>query len=95
MRQSKLFHNKTNADAMASAFKISLTALYLVPFLNVLSNYYNSKRVDVLGRKYVSGPSQNFIEMILSWAKNIFTSANINSIVIGFSNNLGSGPSNG
>ena len=48
---------------------------------------YNSNRVDVLGRKYVFGPSQNSFNfspsrMSLSRAKNIFTPANINSIVI-------------
>ena len=74
---------KIKADATLAAFKISLTVLSLIPFLNALGNYYNSNRVDVLGRKYVFGPSQHsFFKMSLSRAKNIFTPANINSIVI-------------
>ena len=41
---------KKNADATPAAFKISLTVLPLIPFLNALSNdYYKSNRVVFLG----------------------------------------------
>ncbi len=50
---------------------------------------FNSNTVDVLGHKYVFGPSQTHFsprcaraKMSLSRAKNIFMPANINSIVI-------------
>ena len=59
-------------------------------FLNALQSDINSNRVYVLGYKYVLGPSQTHFsprlaaraKMSLSRAQNIFTPANINSIVI-------------
>ncbi len=59
-----------------------------MPYI-ALYTYYNSNTVDVLGHKYVFGPSQTHFnprcaraKMSLSRAKNIFMPANINSIVL-------------
>ena len=54
---AKVVLTNLRCSAPPAAFKILLTVLSLIPFLNAFSNYYNSNRVDVLGGKYVFGPS--------------------------------------
>ena len=70
-----------NLEAKIDAGRVhsDFTVVSLTPFLNALWSYYNSNRIDVLGRKYVFWP---FSEMSLSRTKNVFTPANISSIVV-------------